>query len=169
MIRSLVILFFLFGCQPSLWCQQISVQSAEITFHFTSKDVEGSIGGFNSSSMIDLGNLTESKFSGSVQVETLKTGNFLRDWSLKGGKYFDADTHPSILFKSTKISGTTEDTFQVTGNLTLKGTTKPITFTFSRKDNRLIGLASLFTSDFGIHIKDEREENEVDVTVILNF
>ncbi|MFC4096721.1 YceI family protein [Euzebyella saccharophila] len=169
MKRFLVILFVLIGCQPSLWGQEIRVQSAEITFHFTSKDVKGSIGGFNSSSIIDLGNLTESKFSGSVQVETLKTGNFIRDWSLKGGKYFDADAYPSILFKSTKISGNMVDTFQVTGNLTLKGKTKPITFTFTRKDNRLIGLASLFTSDFGIQIKDEREENEVDVTIVLNF
>ncbi|MBT8184768.1 MAG: YceI family protein, partial [Eudoraea sp.] len=80
---------------------QKSIRTAEITFEFVAKKVNGSIGDFSSVSMIDTGNLSASKFEGSVAVNSIKTGNFLRDWALKGKKYFDEDRHPRISFNST--------------------------------------------------------------------
>lgn len=46
-------------------------------------------------------------------------------------KYFDSATHKDILFVSTKSVKTGEATGQITGNLTLKGVTKPITLDVS--------------------------------------
>ncbi len=144
------------------------IGSAAISFVFEDNDVNGTISGFSSSSNIDLQNFENSTFEGSVAVTTIKTGNFLRDWSLKSGKYFDEDEHPRLFFKSSSVVSN-ENGFLVNGDLTLKGTTKPITFDFRKNGDRLIGTTTLFVSDYGIHIKKEREQNKVTVKLDLQL
>ena len=141
---------------------QKSISSATIDFEFVSKKVDGTIGGFRSVSEIDLENLAASKIEGSVDVNTIKTGNFLRDWALKGGKYFDEDKHPRITFTSTSIVSE-GDQIKVNGNLSIKGSTQLITIYFTETENTLNGTTTLFSSDFGIQIKKKREDNKVDV------
>ncbi len=46
---------------------------------------------------------------------------------LNGEDFFDTAEHPTISFESTKVEPTGDDTFDVTGNLTIMGTTKPVT------------------------------------------
>lgn len=154
---------------PSLiFSQKRAIKSAEIRFNFVSKDVNGTLSGFNSSSRIDLENLAESEFEGSVSVATLKTGNFIRDWHLKKSKYFNADDYPKISFESTALSGTS-NSFSVKGQLTLKGKTKSIAIDFNKKDDQLVGTTTLFSSDYGIHIYKERKDNEVVVKLIFEL
>ena len=164
---SLFLFFLLLGTLLS-WSQTTEIASADISFHFTSKDVDGHISGFESDSNIDLANPENSVFKGSVAVKTLKSGIFLRDWSLRSGKYFDADDHPRIYFESTSVSPTT-DGFEVVGNLTLKGIEKPITILFQKSDGKLVGTTTLYTSDFGIDIKKKREDNEVKVKMVYGL
>ena len=142
---------------------QKNISLAEVEFEFVSKGVDGRISGFESSSFIDLNDLSNSTFEGSVAVKTIKTGIFLRDWSLKGGKYFDQDSYPRIQFKSTSVEKK-EDLLLVTGNLTIKGVTKSITITFSQTGNSLLGQTSLYSSDYGINIKKQRADNKVEVS-----
>lgn len=168
-MRRLLLFFITLYSTAPLSAQEIAkISATEISFNFISKDVEGSISGFNSSSSIILADFSESKLKGSVAVETIKTGNFLRDWSLKGRKYFDVDAHPKITFESNEISKTS-DGFHVKGNLTIKGTEKPITLTFALKGDQLVGTTTLFSSDFGIAIKDKREDNEVKVNFVFSL
>lgn len=49
------------------------------------------------------------------------------DKHLNGKNFFDTANHPEITFKSTKMIATGETTFDVTGDLTIKGITKPVT------------------------------------------
>jgi len=169
MKNLLLLVFVLLNFTPRLIAQQsATISSAEISFIFLSKDVDGSISGFESSSALNLDTLPESKFKGSVAIETIKTGNFLRDWSLKSSKYFDADAHPKISFESTEISKTGSG-FSVKGKLIIKGVTKSATINFEQKDKQLIGTTTLFSSDFGIDIKSDREDNEVEVKFILKI
>lgn len=166
---KLKLLFFLLCLSPLMILGQgTSIKSAEITFNFVNKDVDGHISGFDSSSSIDFENPENSKFKGSVAVKTIKTGIFLRDWSLKGGKYFDEDEHPKIYFESTDVSKTS-DGFSVKGKLTIKSVEKAITMDFKLTGNQLIGTATLFSSDFGINIKKEREDNKVLVKLVLGL
>ncbi len=162
--------FLIFVCLSPLlvFGQAKTIKSAEISFVFVSKDVDGHISGFDSSSSIDFENPTNSKLKGSVAVKTIKTGIFLRDWSLKGGKYFDADDHPRIFFESNSIAPTA-DGFSVKGILTIKGNEKPITIDFKKQENQLIGTTTLFSSDFGINIKKKREDNEVQVKMTFDL
>lgn len=46
---------------------------------------------------------------------------------LNGSDFFNTAEHPTITFKSTKVEATGENTFDVTGDLTILGTTKPVT------------------------------------------
>ncbi len=166
-MKPLYIFVLLLTISVNVFSQDKSrIRSAAISFNFENNDVDGTISGFSSSSAIDLQNLENSTFEGSVAVSTIKTGNFLRDWSLKSGKYFDADEHPRLTFKSTSVTPN-ENGFSVKGDLSIKGTTKPITIDFRKSSNQLIGTTTLFVSDYGINIKREQEQNRV--TVKLAF
>lgn len=160
-----LVLFFI-SLAPCILLAQNStlISSAEITFSFESKDVQGSIGDFTSDISLDFDNIENASFKGSVAVSSLKTGNFLRDWSLKGKKYFNADNYPKITFESTSVSGTRE-TFKVGGILTIKDISKPITIDFVKEGNTLLGTTTLFSSDFKIDIKKERNDNKVVVSL----
>jgi len=146
----------------------MEIKSAEITFTFVNNDVDGSISGFKSSSNIDLEDLSNSTFEGSAAVETLKTGNFLRDWSLKGGKYFDADTYPQITFTSSEVVPD-EKGFTVKGTLTIKDTSKPITIDFIKNGKQLTGTITLNSYDYDIKIKKNRDQNKVVVQMIFDL
>jgi len=163
-----VLFFFLCVSPLALLGQGTSIKSGAITFNFVNKDVDGRISGFASSSTIDFENPENSKFKGSVNVKTIKTGVFLRDWSLKGGKYFDEDQFPKISFESNEVSASS-DGFLVKGMLTIKKTKKPISIDFKKDGNQLIGTTTLFSSDYGINIKKEREDNKVIVQLVFDL
>ncbi|MFS4468269.1 YceI family protein [Maribacter sp. 2210JD10-5] len=169
-MKNPILALFLLLSFPLVWGQSgTTISSGTITFNFVEKDVDGSISGFESTSKIDPDNLENSTIKGSVAVETLDTNNFLRNWSLKGSKYFDADAYPKIFFESTliKVEGST---ILATGRLTIKDISKPITITFTKNGNTLKGTTTLFSSDFGITIlKKGRESNKVTVRFNLKL
>ena len=164
-----IILLLLIGSLSGLFVQAQSViESAQINFVFVSKDVEGTIAGFKSDSSVDLQNIESSSFKGSVSVESLKTGNRLRDWSLKKSKYFNEDDYPRIRFQSKGITKN-QNGFIADGTVTIKGISKSLSITFKRKDDQLIGTASLYTSDFNINIKSKREDNLVRIEMVFKI
>ena len=62
-----------------------------------------------------------------VQIASVTTNDEGRDAHLKNGDFFDADVHPTMTFTSTAIEPDGGD-FKLHGDLTIKGTTKPVTF-----------------------------------------
>ncbi len=141
--------------------QSLDIVSGSVDFTFVEKEVEGSVSGFVSTSKIDWNDLKNSTMEGSVRSETLKTGNFIRDWALKGRSYFDVDTFPLISFESTAFKEYS-DVIVVHGMLTLKGISKPIEIEFMKNGKNLQGTSTLFTTDFDITIfKKSREANKV--------
>ena len=58
----------------------------------------------------------------SLDVNSIDTNQEMRDGHLKGAEFFDAEKYPKISFKSTSITADT-----LTGNLTIKDVTKPVT------------------------------------------
>ena len=47
---------------------------------------------------------------------------------VKGENFFDVENNPEILFVSEKLEWTSKDTAELKGKLTMRGTTKPVTF-----------------------------------------
>jgi polyisoprenoid-binding protein YceI len=60
-----------------------------------------------------------------IQAATVDTGSGLKNGKLKGPDFFDVDQNPLITFKSTKIAQSGANTFEVDGDFTIRGVTKP--------------------------------------------
>jgi polyisoprenoid-binding protein YceI len=64
-----------------------------------------------------------------IQADSVNTGSGMKDGKLKSKEFFDVKQDPLITFRSTKIVQTGPDTFDVVGNFTIRGVTKPETLT----------------------------------------
>jgi polyisoprenoid-binding protein YceI len=71
--------------------------------------------------------IVSSKIELAVEMNSIDTRDEGRDNHLRSDDFFGAETHPTMTFKSTDIRHKSGDKFEVTGDLTIKGVTKPIT------------------------------------------
>jgi polyisoprenoid-binding protein YceI len=62
-----------------------------------------------------------------LEVATVETGNADRDAHLRSADFFDAEKYPTISFRSTKVEAGTSGTWAVTGDLTVRDITRPVT------------------------------------------
>src|SRR3981081_2374543 len=81
--------------------------------------------------VFDRDNPSKSSVELSVPIESLDTHNSIRDRSLKSPDFFNAKQFPTMTFKSTKVEGS-GDTLEVSGDLTIRGVTKPLTVDFKK-------------------------------------
>ena len=75
----------------------------------------------------DKDDVTKSAIELTIEAGSIDTNNDKRDVHLKSPDFLNAEEFPKITFKSTAIEKTGEKTAKVTGDLTLGGTTKPVT------------------------------------------
>jgi len=80
---------------------------------------------------IDEQNPASSWVEAEIDAASITTHNRLRDPHLRSDAFFAVKKYPTISFKSTRVEHIGGSAYQVTGNLTLLGTTKPITFDVS--------------------------------------
>ncbi len=60
-----------------------------------------------------------------IQVASLTTAQDQRDEHLRGADFFDVEQHPTITFTSTSAERIDDDTYRLTGDLTIKGRDPP--------------------------------------------
>lgn len=70
--------------------------------------------------------LKDAQLQFEAKINSIFTNNTDRDNHLKSADFFDAEQYPTLDFKSTKIEGSGNE-YKVTGDLTIKGVTKPVT------------------------------------------
>jgi polyisoprenoid-binding protein YceI len=99
---------------------------------FSSDDAGGVFKGFKGSIAFDEQNPAASKFDVTIDVSTINTGNGLQNKHAKSDEWFDVAKYPQIRFVSKSIAKTGNG-YQVTGDLTLHGVIKTITFPFTFK------------------------------------
>jgi len=75
---------------------------------------------------VDRDNLEKSSVVASIDVGALNTDSEKRDAHIKGPDFFEVAKFPTITFKSTSWKKTGENTYDVTGDLTIKDVTKPV-------------------------------------------
>src|SRR5438034_5825488 len=70
---------------------------------------------------------SRSKLEATINTASIRTHNEQRDKDLRSSNFLEIDKYPTMTFKSTKIEHVGGDRYRVTGDLTIKGTTKPVT------------------------------------------
>jgi polyisoprenoid-binding protein YceI len=92
--------------------------------------VRGSFNEFEGTAVVDGDNLDASKVDVTIQAASIDTRNEQRDGHLRSNDFLAMDEYPTITFSSTGVKATGESSFELTGDLTIKGVTKPVTVPF---------------------------------------
>jgi polyisoprenoid-binding protein YceI len=137
--KSLFVALVLVGlCLPATYAEtktyDIDPTHSSVDFkirHLGISWVRGSFGTFTGKVRIDEAKPENSSIEVTVEAASVNTNNEKRDGHLKSDDYFAVETHPSIVFKSTSVKKTGDNTYEVVGKLTLLGTTKPVTVTLT--------------------------------------
>jgi polyisoprenoid-binding protein YceI len=66
-----------------------------------------------------------------IQAASIDTRDDTRDGHLRSGDFFDVDTHPTLSYRSTKVTPGAKGTWAVEGDLTVRGVTQPVPLTVS--------------------------------------
>jgi polyisoprenoid-binding protein YceI len=164
-LRSLSIAALMAGLAAPGFASEYKVDTVHTAVIFRVKHMNTSYayGRFNNVSgtfALDPANPSKSSFNFVVKADSLDTANAARDKHIGGTDYLNAKEFPNITFKSKGVTSAGKDTYEVTGDLTLHGVTKPITVTIEQtgtgKDMRgtpIAGIETTFTvkaSEFGI-------------------
>ena len=151
--------------------------------HMMISNVKGKFSGLSGALRLDESDLTKSRVEASIPVTTISTGDAQRDGHLKSADFFDAERLPAMTFTSTKVESKGPSELAVTGDLTMHGVTRPVTFavegpTAPAKDpwgNLRIGLsgtAKINRKDFGLTWNTALETGVLvgeDVTITLDI
>jgi polyisoprenoid-binding protein YceI len=90
--------------------------------------IRGSFREFEGRAHLDADDPSTSRFELTIQAASIDTGNADRDGHLRSNDFFDMASHPEIRFVSTAVEAAGADTYKVTGDLTIRAVTKPVTF-----------------------------------------
>jgi len=117
---------------PALYAQDnswvISPQDSAANFsvkHMLITTEHGSMGGLKGTVTYDPKDPSKDVVNATLDVSTINTNNSTRDEKLKAD-YFDLQKFPTIAFQSTKVVRAGNGQLTVTGNLTIKGTTRQV-------------------------------------------
>ncbi|CUR54952.1 YceI family protein [metagenome] len=97
--------------------------------HAMVTSVRGAFKAFEGTAAIDTANPAASWVKLSIDVASVDTGSADRDGHLQSPDFFDAATYPAITFTSTKVERDGSE-WAITGDLTIKDSTKPVTIVF---------------------------------------
>ena len=119
---------------------------------------------------IDRDNLENSSLTLTIDTASLNTRVERRDNHLRSPDFFDAAKYPQLRFVSTKISKVDDKSLNITGDLTIRGTTKtiqvPVKMVFLREgDGRFKGDLQVNRKEFGMNYNSKLNPIEDMVSV----
>jgi polyisoprenoid-binding protein YceI len=157
----------------------MDARHSEIRFawsHFGVSKMSGMILTYSGRINFDPASPENSKLEFAGKVDSLWTHVEKLDEHLKGPQFFEAAKYPEITFKSTKVEKTGDTTGKVTGDLTIKGVTKPVTldaklvFTGAHPMTQKPALgfqaaATIKRSEFNVGYGAPAVSDEIDITI----
>ena len=159
-----------------------------VTRHAMITKVRGSFNDFTGTVTVPESGISGAEAKVTINASSIDTRNADRDGHLKSNDFFDMENFPQITFTSTKIEGNGSGGVDVTGDLTIKGTTKSITIPFEYEGTAtdpfgnqragFEGTTTLKRSDFGLTwnatletggvLVSEKVTLEIEVSAIKN-
>jgi len=92
--------------------------------------VHGQFHDIEGTAHLEGGDPSKSTATVTVKATSIDTGNEQRDGHLRSNDFFAMDEHPEITFTSTAVEKVDDSTYRVTGDLAIRGVTKPVTIDF---------------------------------------
>jgi polyisoprenoid-binding protein YceI len=136
---------------------------------FSGTKVEGNFEKIKGDIVFDENDLSTSKFDLNIEVESIATGNFLKNRHARGDKWFDAEKYPNINFVSSKFSKTTNG-YLVNGMLTMHGVQKEIAIPFTFSNAVFKGNFSVNRMDYKIGTMEgmsKKVSNEIKLNIAI--
>jgi polyisoprenoid-binding protein YceI len=99
--------------------------------HMLVAKVRGAFESYDLEAEIDETDLSKSSATISIDVASVNSGVADRDAHLRSADFFEVDTYPTLTFTSTAIRPLGADAYDVVGDLTIHGVTKPVTLAAS--------------------------------------
>jgi polyisoprenoid-binding protein YceI len=96
--------------------------------HLMISNIRGDFGAVTGTIDYDGKDITKAKVNATIDVKSISTRVEKRDEHLKTDDFLDVANHPTMTFVSTAITPAAGGKYNMTGNLTIRGTTKPVTF-----------------------------------------
>ncbi|MET9804871.1 YceI family protein [Streptomyces sp. NPDC006368] len=128
--------------------------------HAMVTNVRGAFTDYSGTLTLDGENPAASSASIDVKIDSIDTGSADRDGHLRSADFFDAEQFPLMTFRSTSAEALGGSDYRITGDLTIKGVTRPVSidleFNGSAKDpfgNERVGFegkAEILRSDWGL-------------------
>jgi polyisoprenoid-binding protein YceI len=89
-------------------------------------NVRGEFGKVSGRLVLDSRDVTRSRVEATIDAGSINTREPQRDGHLKSADFLDVATHPTLEFRSTRFRRTGESALEVTGDLTIRGTTREV-------------------------------------------
>jgi polyisoprenoid-binding protein YceI len=110
------------------WAIDASHTLAEFSAkHLMITTVKGRFADVQGELVLDEADPAASSASLTIATASLETGDPKRDGHLRSADFFDVETFPSMAFRSTRVEPAGGDEYRVTGDLTIRGVTRPVT------------------------------------------
>jgi polyisoprenoid-binding protein YceI len=109
------------------WGYDVSHSKVGFTIsHFGISETEGRFTKFDGTVLSGKDDFSDAKIDLAIDVSSINTEDLQRDIHLKSAEFFDVANFPSIGFKSRKIVPAGENSYRLTGDITIRGTTKEV-------------------------------------------
>ena len=95
--------------------------------HLGMMTVRGHFGEVTATGVVDPDQPERSRIEVTIDVTSIRTHNDARDNDLRSSNFLEADKYPTITFRSTGVETAGADRYRLTGDLTIKDVTKPVT------------------------------------------
>ena len=108
---------------------KIDPMHSEVAFkvkHLMISTVTGNFNKFDASIQSSKDDFSDAKIGFEADIDSISTNNEQRDGHLKSPDFFDAANHPKMKFESTALNHKSGNNYELEGNLTLRGNTKPV-------------------------------------------
>jgi polyisoprenoid-binding protein YceI len=129
---SHVLIAFVLSVAPAAaqtWQIDTAHSRAQFTVrHLMISDIRGDFGAVTGTVDYDGKDLATAKVNATIDVKSISTRVDKRDEHLKSDDFLDVANHPTMTFVSTSITPKGNGKYNMAGNLTIRGTTKPVVF-----------------------------------------
>jgi len=151
---------------------QQSVQweiSNDYSIEFSATKAEGIFKTLKGEVQFDAQDLAASKFNFIIEVNSINTGNGIKNKHAKSDKWFDAEKYPNIEFKSNAFSKT-EEAYSVRGKMKMHGIEKEVHIPFTYENNVFAARFSLNRLDYKVGTMEgssKKVSNEIKLEVSI--